>query len=196
MDKNQAKILVVGLGNPGLEYKKTLHNAGFWVVESFLEKNKTKLKTTPKVHAKSAKIEFDNQDVFCLLPQTFMNKSGLSVKAALDFWKIKPESIIIIHDDSDLPAGRIKIAFDQNPGGHNGISDIIAKLGFKNFTRIKIGIRPEKLLNTQKHLKAEKFILKETQEEFIKEVSEKAVLALEKVLEKGREEAMNLFNTK
>ena len=196
MENTPKKFLVVGLGNPSPEFQKTLHNAGFWVVENFLL-GKTTLENKKKIHARVAEIKTSEQELFFILPQTFMNNSGLSVREAQSFWKIRTTEIILIHDDSDLSLGQIKITYGQSSGGHKGVESIIKSLGNSNFTRIKVGIRPQIFQSAEKErVKAEKFVLKNVKEEVITQVGKTGAAALKMVLEDGREQAMNAFNGK
>lgn len=190
------KFLVVGLGNPNAEFQKTLHNAGFWVIESFLLERAT-LENKKKIHAKNAEIKSEEQELFFILPQTFMNNSGLSVREAQSFWKIRTTEIILVHDDSDLSLGQIKITYGQSSGGHKGVESVIKSLGSSNFTRIKIGIRPTIFQASEKErIKAGKFVLKGVTEDVISKIGANGAQALKMIIEEGREQAMNTFNGK
>lgn len=132
--------LIVGLGNPGKEYAETRHNAGAQLVERIALEYKIPLKSEKKFHGFFAKTELFNQECFLLIPTTFMNLSGQSVLAAAFFYKIPPENILIIHDDLDLPIGTVRLKIGGGHGGHNGLKDIIQKLGSNAFNRLRIGI--------------------------------------------------------
>lgn len=128
--------LIVGLGNPGQEYAKTRHNAGFW----FLDALNQSWNMESKLHGLHQKALLQGQAVHLLKPQTFMNASGRAVLAAAQYYRIEPESILVVHDELDLPEGSIKLKLDGGHGGHNGLRDIIQALGSKRFYRLRIGI--------------------------------------------------------
>ena len=127
--------LIAGLGNPGPEYAKTRHNAGAWLVEQLASTN---LRPEPKFFGLTGVL--DEQNCRLLIPTTYMNHSGQAVKAMANFYKIEPDAILVVHDDLDLPVGTIKFKQGGGDGGHNGLKDISAQLGSKNFWRLRIGI--------------------------------------------------------
>ena len=131
--------MIVGLGNPGKEYENTRHNIGFMMIDEYARRyNITSFKT--KFNGLYAKI-YRNGEFFILLkPLSFMNLSGVVVKKFASFFKIKPEDILVIHDDLDLPIGKIKIKFKGSSGGHNGIKNIIENLKTEVFPHFKVGI--------------------------------------------------------
>lgn len=132
--------LIVGLGNPGPEYDKTRHNAGFWLVEQLADKFDVSLSKAPKFSALSGKFTLDAKVYQLLMPNNYMNHSGQSVQAAAHFFKIPPESILVAHDELDLPCGTIRLKMGGGHGGHNGLRDIVAHLGTTHFPRIRLGI--------------------------------------------------------
>ncbi len=133
--------LLVGLANPGPEYAKTRHNAGAWVIESLASRNNVSLKEDKKYFGLTAKITLNGEEVRLLIPTTFMNLSGKSVSALAKFFQITPEKILVAHDELDLPPGVAKFKRGGGHGGHNGLRDIINKLGNNNdFYRLRIGI--------------------------------------------------------
>jgi PTH1 family peptidyl-tRNA hydrolase len=137
----QQKIqLIVGLGNPGPEYKNSRHNAGVWFVEMLAEQHATKFHDEPKFHGRIARIRFLDHDCWLLVPTTYMNRSGLSVKAMANFYKIPAEAILVVHDELDFPSGIIRFKQEGGHGGHNGLRDIIQHLQSKVFHRLRIGI--------------------------------------------------------
>jgi PTH1 family peptidyl-tRNA hydrolase len=131
--------LIAGLGNPGPKYKDTRHNIGFQVVNFFSREMGVHLKGR-RFHSINALTELHGKDIILLRPKTFMNLSGKSVKACADFHKIKLENILIIHDDLDLPVGKIKIVRQGGAGGHKGVQSVIDYLGSTLFPRVKIGL--------------------------------------------------------
>ena len=131
--------LIVGLGNPGNEYKITRHNIGFMAMDSFLRSvNAPPAKNEHK--ALTWKMKMDGIDVLMAQPQTYMNRSGESVQALLNFYKIPLENLIVIHDDIDQSFAQFKIQKNRGHGGHNGIRDITEKMGTMDYTRIKLGV--------------------------------------------------------
>lgn len=133
--------LLVGLANPGPEYAKTRHNAGAWVVEELARVHNVTLKDESKFYGYTGRIMVNGQDLRLLIPTTFMNLSGKSVSALAKFYQIKPEEIMVAHDELDLPPGVAKFKKGGGHGGHNGLKDIIAKqANNKDFYRLRIGI--------------------------------------------------------
>jgi len=133
--------LLVGLANPGPEYAQTRHNAGLWYLKQFTSQENIQLKAEAKFHGLTGRIQFAGNDLRLLVPTTFMNLSGKSVVAMANFYRIKPEEILVAHDELDLPPGTAKFKLGGGHGGHNGLKDIISKLGNnKNFYRLRIGI--------------------------------------------------------
>ncbi len=131
--------LVVGLGNPGKEYEKTRHNTGFMVLDKLSEIEKTDVSEL-KFKALCGRGEIGGRSVLLLKPQTFMNLSGESVKAASSFYKIPMDRVLVIYDDVSLPVGKIRIREKGSAGGHNGIKNIIEIAGSDVFPRIKVGV--------------------------------------------------------
>jgi len=132
--------LIVGLGNPGKEYEATRHNAGFWWVDELARAHEVKFRADSKFHGLIAKTVLHGHEVQLLKPQTFMNLSGRSVGAVAQFYKIEPAQILVVHDELDLPPGSAKLKLGGGHGGHNGLKDIIAHLGTKDFWRLRVGI--------------------------------------------------------
>ncbi len=132
--------LIVGLGNPGSEYAKTRHNAGFWWVDQLCAKERVALKAEKKFHGAAARINTAGHELWLLEPMTFMNVSGRAVQALSVFYKIMPSEILVVHDELDLPPGTVKMKPGGGPGGDNGVKDIIAQLGTPDFWRLRIGI--------------------------------------------------------
>jgi len=186
-------ILIVGLGNPGKEYEQTCHNIGWGVLGKIMEEENENWKNTRNIKGKTCKFNWRGKDIIFLLPSTFMNKSGQAVQSAAKYWKIKPENIIVIHDDSDIELESVKVSFNQSSGGHKGVKDIISKLKTKKFGRLKIGVRPN-LPFKVKRPKAETFILKEIPTSQKEEIIRTGKDALETWVEKGIDEAMNRYN--
>ena len=131
--------LIVGLGNPGAQYEATRHNAGFWWVDQVCAETGSKLNLEAKFFGHAGKLK-SHEDTWLLKPTTFMNASGRAVAALAKFYKITPESILVIHDELDLPPGVTKLKKGGGHGGHNGLKDIAAQLGTPDFWRLRIGI--------------------------------------------------------
>ena len=132
--------LIVGLGNPGPDYARTRHNAGFWWIDALAEKLGARFGVDSKLQAESAKVVIGGEQVMLLRPMTFMNHSGRAVAAALRYWKIEPEQMLVAHDELDLPTGTARLKFDGGHGGQNGLRDIVALLGHGKFHRLRLGI--------------------------------------------------------
>jgi len=136
--------LIVGLGNPGSKYELTRHNAGFLALDFFADQHGFSL-NSEKWQGMYCRDRLAGTRIILVKPQTFMNKSGECVGRFADFYRIEPANILVVHDDLDLPAGRIKVVARGGAGGHNGIRSIISQLGTPDFARLKIGIgRPER----------------------------------------------------
>lgn len=181
--------LIVGLGNPGDEYKHTRHNVGFDVIDLIADKynisiNRIKFKG---VYGDGI---IANEKVILLKPSTYMNLSGESVIEAANFYKIPKENIIVIYDDVSLPVGRMRIRPEGSAGGHNGIKNIILHLSSEVFPRIKVGVgAPQGDLIS--HVLGR---FPKEDREVLEKVFPAAVDAVEAIIDKGITEAMNRFN--
>lgn len=191
--------LVVGLGNPGTEYEETRHNAGFRVIDllgtEFSAMFRKKSHVFRGASYDYAKIEISRQEILLLKPLTYMNLSGSAVKAALDWFKIPANDLIVLHDDVSLPLGKIRIQHGAGAGGQHGVESIIENLkGSKAFTRIKIGVGPDPGGATR-----HKFVLAPVREEdkqLYSEVLSMAADAVKFILKHGHGRAANKFNGK
>lgn len=133
--------LIVGLGNPGAEYEQTRHNAGALFVERLAAQHHVNLVADRKYHGLTGRFTHDGHDVRLLIPTTYMNRSGQAVAALAGFYRIPVESILVAHDELDMPPGVAKLKKGGGHGGHNGLRDIIAQLGNQNgFHRLRLGI--------------------------------------------------------
>jgi len=132
--------LIVGLGNPGPKYEQTRHNVGFVFVDQLARSKGVSFKLENKFHGDVCKLSLLGNDVWLLKPNTFMNLSGKSVAALAGFYKIAPESILVVHDELDIPPGQLRLKQGGGHGGHNGLRDMIARLGSKEFMRLRVGI--------------------------------------------------------
>ena len=184
--------LIAGLGNPDDKYKFTRHNAGFMVLDYLKYRWDFDYKFESKFNAEMSKINRNGETLIMLKPFTYMNLSGQSIIAVMNFYKIPKEDILIIYDDIAMPVGKMRFRAKGSDGGHNGIKSIIKVLGGdNNFDRLKIGIGP------QPNLPSEVYVLQNfTQEQLedLKEVLKTAQSAVETYLEQGLQSAQTRFN--
>lgn len=179
--------IIVGLGNPGEEFKKTRHNIGFVAIDKFAEINNF---PEFKLNKKSNALISEKNDILLAKPQTFMNKSGNTIKKLSDN-QPKNTEIIIIHDDIDLPMGKIKISKDRGSAGHKGVESIIQNIGNEGLIRFRIGIGSD---NSEE---AKKIVLKNfsnEEQKIVDESLQKIVSALDLFLKEGLDKAMNEYN--
>ena len=132
--------LVVGLGNPGEKYAGTRHNVGFMALEQLAKRQSSSFKQQSKLHGLLAEVGQGAERLRLLMPQTYMNESGLSIRSALDWFGFEPAQMVILVDDMDLPLGRLRLRLSGGAGGHNGLRSTIAHLGGQEFPRLRIGI--------------------------------------------------------
>lgn len=132
--------LIVGLGNIGSQYEDTRHNVGQWFLETVADKLSLTLSTENKFHGATAQTQIGAPKLWLLYPHTFMNKSGLAVSKLAQFYKIMPDEILVAHDELDLPCGQIRLKKGGGHGGHNGLKNIDACLGTRDYHRLRIGI--------------------------------------------------------
>jgi len=141
--------LIVGLGNPKKKYEKTRHNVGFRVIDELLNSiQETVCKKQKKFNAEIVKVKFNDNDLILVKPLTFMNNSGLVIKKLIHDLKFKIQNFIVIHDDIDLLFGDIRVSKNSSSAGHKGVQSIIDELKTKDFTRIRIGIKPSHEFDT------------------------------------------------
>ncbi|MBL6621134.1 MAG: aminoacyl-tRNA hydrolase [Rickettsiales bacterium] len=175
-------FLIVGLGNPGDEYKNNRHNIGFKFIDYLLESS-SNTKIQKKFNAIIAKIVLNDREVILLKPQNYMNNSGLAVKEASHFFKIKSENIIVIHDELDLKFNEIKTKFSGGSAGHNGLKDIDKHIG-NNYHRIRIGIdHPRNLENS--NIEVANYVLQNfnlNESKLIEDILHKSQIELNKIL--------------
>jgi PTH1 family peptidyl-tRNA hydrolase len=166
-------IIIVGLGNPDKKYQKTRHNLGSKIIEELKSLNL--------------------KNVILRKPTTFMNESGKAVKNSLRTYHLGPDNLIVIHDDIDLPLGKIRIVKNRGAAGHKGVGSIIKELRTKNFVRFRVGVCPK----TGKPRNPEKFVLQnfhKEEEKIIKEIIKKTAEAIEFFLKEGLGKVMNKYN--
>jgi len=195
--------LIVGLGNPGLNYTKSRHNIGFIVIDRFKDDagGFSDWQTSDEFKSMLVESRIGEEKIILVKPQTMMNLSGSAIKALAQFYKIVPQDIWVIHDDLDLPLGILRISQGSGSAGHKGVQSIIDNLGSKNFVRLRLGIHPigltffvtffKKLTSTNK------FVLRrfsKSEENAIEEVIKKATEALKTAIQEGLDKAKNQFN--
>jgi len=187
-------FIIVGLGNPTSEYEGTRHNVGFAVIDAIADKYNISV-TERKHRAFCGKGIIAGQKVLLVKPQTYMNLSGESVRSALDFYKVDPETeILVIYDDVSLGVGQLRIRKKGSAGGHNGIKNIIAHLGTSVFLRIKVGVGEK-----PKEYDLADYVLghfSKEDKEIMKDGYKDAAEAVEMILMGDIEAAMNQFNKK
>lgn len=188
---------IVGLGNPGEEYKLSRHNMGRIALGGLA--NSEEMEKNKKINALAEETKISKEKTMIIFPETFMNRSGNSVKSIITSKK-RAENLIVVHDDLDLPLGRFKISFGSGSGGHKGVESIIRAIKTKDFVRVRVGISPATPSGKIKKPESKKmgdFILGNftpREQAIIKKVSKKITSALEAIIGEGKEKAMNLFN--
>lgn len=185
--------IIAGLGNPTKEYDKTRHNVGFSAIDALADQYN--IDVSEKKHkALCGRGAIGGQKVVLMKPQTFMNLSGESIRAAVDFYKVDPEDLIIIYDDISLEPGQLRIRLKGSAGGHNGIKNIIAHLGTQEFPRIKVGVgaKPPRMDLADYVLSRFSQGEQKLMEDAFQEAADAAVM----MMTDGAERAMNHFNTK
>ena len=144
--------LIVGLGNPGREYKKTRHNVGFNLLDSIAKKNNYSFKKDKKFNCEMCETNINGEKILMVKPLSFMNLSGSVVIKIKAFYDIDINDILVIQDDLDMDFGKIRIVYDSSSGGHNGIKNITECLGSQKYTRLKIGISNDKDMDTKDYV--------------------------------------------
>ncbi|WP_456433134.1 aminoacyl-tRNA hydrolase [Thermosulfuriphilus sp.] len=179
--------LVVGLGNPGPTYQFTRHNIGFLVLEALVQKH-----SLPAWKSWCFSLVVKTKGFVLARPQTYMNLSGRAVACLVKELGLSPSGLLVVHDDLDLPLGRIKLVRSGGAGGHRGVLSIIDVLGTKDFPRLKLGIgRPESGISVADYVLSP---FREEEWGTVSEMIERALLAIEAVVQVGLEKAMNIFN--
>jgi len=185
--------LIVGLGNPGAEYARTRHNAGFWLVDELARRHGGSFRAESRHQGEIARVKISGREIWLLKPTTFMNRSGGAVQSLSGFFKIAPGEMLVAHDEIDLPVAALRLKEGGGHGGHNGLRDIIATLG-DAFWRLRIGVghpgsKPEVVDYVLRRAPAEEDAL-----------LQQAVVAgadiIPVVIEQGAQKAMNRLHTK
>lgn len=185
--------LIVGLGNPEPKYDKTRHNIGFAAVDELARIWQLPLKENKRFQGFFAEgVTSSGQKIRLLKPLTYMNRSGQSVRAVTDWYKVPSKSVLVIYDDMDLPVGRLRLRLSGSAGGHNGMKSIISHLGEQDFPRLRLGIgKSDGKKGTISHVLG-KFSPEESQ--IMEEVLYVSVKAIELGLKSGLEQSMNRYN--
>ena len=185
--------LIVGLGNPGSEYEHTRHNVGFWFVDAVARAQGAHFRHEKKFHGEVARFHASGHDVWLLKPDTFMNLSGQAVQALARFYKIDLKHILVAHDDLDLSPGVARLKQGGGHGGHNGLRDIISRMGGNGFQRLRLGIGHPGDKN-----KVTGHVLKKTSSDDqieIERAIEQAIKVLPEVIDGNLQKAMNQLHT-
>lgn len=182
--------LIVGLGNPGKEYAGTRHNCGFMVIDRLASKLNVDVDQN-KFKGLYAKVKYHGEDIILLKPQTYMNLSGEAVIAAMNFFKIDIDDILVIYDDLDMPVGKLRLRKTGSAGGHNGIKNIIAHLNSQDFKRIRVGIDRHKYMNVADYVLSR---FSKVESEAIEQGIENAANAVLDYLDNDFNHAMNYYN--
>lgn len=186
--------LIVGLGNPGIEYQFTPHNLGFMVIDCLANEGGVEIRNRNS-RALTARAVIGDQQVLLAKPETFMNLSGLSVRELVAKYEIDlAQDLIVIYDELDLPLGTIRIRERGSSAGHNGMELVIGALGTQEFLRIRLGIAPERRI-----VDGVKYVLtpfRKSQEKIVDEIVDQATEAVKVILKEGPSAAMNRFNRK
>lgn len=188
--------IIVGLGNPGKRFEKTRHNVGFRAIDKIAKNFQFPIfKFKSKLKAEISEGKINKEKIVLAKPQTFMNNSGRAVKSLITNYGLRIDDLFVIHDDLDLPLGKIKIVKNRGSAGHKGVQSIIDELKTKDFVRFRIGIKPKG--SEQRAIKKEKFVLQKFNKKegrILKDAIKRTIKALETVLKKGVEKAMSEFN--
>lgn len=172
--------LVVGLGNPGGKYAKTRHNAGFVIVDKIVNNERVSFNFNKKFNAEMTFFDRAGERVILLKPQTYMNLSGESVAACMNYFKLANEDLLVINDDLDVPFGEIRLKESGGSGGHNGLNSIISKIG-QDFMRLRVGIGRDEVRSAETYV-LEKF--DGEQEKLLGKISERAQEIVYDVIDK------------
>ncbi|OQX01017.1 aminoacyl-tRNA hydrolase [Candidatus Parcubacteria bacterium A4] len=187
-------ILIVGLGNPGEKFKNTRHNIGFRAIDGIAVNFQFPIFNAQAIfNAQVSKGKINEQDIILAKPQTFMNLSGKTIKKIIENYKLEIKNLVVIHDDIDLPLGKMKIVKNRGTGGHKGVESITMELKTKDFIRIRLGVISEK----GKPENIEKFVLQnfpKKEEKIIEEMIKKTISVVEMILNQGIEKTMSAFN--
>jgi PTH1 family peptidyl-tRNA hydrolase len=185
--------IIVGLGNPGPEHLLTRHNAGFWFVDALAAKLDGRFRSHNKFHGDICRVQLCGQEISLLKPSTYMNRSGLAIRALADYVKVPPGEILVVHDEMDLPVGEARFKLGGGAGGHNGLRDTVTHMG-PDFWRLRLGVG-----HPGDKSQVIDYVLRrapKAEEEQILAAIEQSLTALPVFLEQGSERAMNGLHSK
>ena len=191
-------LLLVGLGNPGSQYTNTRHNVGFMILKKLAIRESTNFRQSKKLFGSIADIRVGNECQRLLMPNTYMNESGRSIRAAMNWIEIEVDQLLILVDDIDLPLGKIRLRRQGSAGGHNGLRSAIQHLGTKDFCRIRVGIGSPINRTNDKQAKTVSHVLgKFTKKEMsiLEEVIDEVIEGIDVINRAGLEEAINQLNS-
>ena len=185
--------LIVGLGNPGLKYRKTPHNAGFMALDALAREKKLRFSKS-RFEGQTAELNVGGEKVLLLKPQTFMNLSGKSVAAAANYYRIPSEHIIVIYDDKDLEPGKLRIRAKGSAGSHNGMKSVIASLGTEQCPRVRFGIgKPPEGMRLMDYVLHK---LSREEKELYEQTAQKSAQAALEIVSAGLEVAQQKYSSK
>jgi PTH1 family peptidyl-tRNA hydrolase len=189
--------LIVGLGNPGAKYEQTRHNIGFMAIDKLAKTWQIGLSENKKFQGLFGEGLGPTGKIRLLKPTTYMNNSGQAIRAIVDWYKIPPESVLVVYDDMDLPVGKLRLRLSGSAGGQNGMKSAIAHLGTQTFPRLRIGIGSPKSASFNKDAVSHVLgTFSPAEKPLIEDVLELTVDAIEVSLKQGVEKAMSLYNNR
>ena len=189
--------LVVGLGNPGQKYVGTRHNVGFMALEAYAAAEQSRFRSMAKLQGEVAEVGFGSGRIRLLMPQTFINESGRSIRAALDWFDLSADQVLVFVDDMDLPLGRLRLRAKGSAGGHNGLRSTIQHLGTQEFARLRIGIGAPGRTATERRERTVSHVLgsfHKNEQPMLDAVLEEVLRGLDLIQRQGLERAGNRLN--
>lgn len=189
--------LVVGLGNPGQKYAGTRHNVGFMALEAYAAAEQSRFRSMAKLQGEVAEVGIGSGRIRLLMPQTFMNESGRSIRAALDWFDLSADQVLVLVDDMDLPLGRLRLRAKGSAGGHNGLRSTIQHLGTQEFARLRIGIGAPGRTATERRERTVSHVLgsfHKNEQPMLDAVLDEVLRGLDLIQRQGLERAGNRLN--
>ena len=189
--------LVVGLGNPGQKYAGTRHNVGFMALEAYAAAEQSRFRSMAKLQGEVAEVGIGSGRIRLLMPQTFMNESGRSIRAALDWFDLSTDQVLVLVDDMDLPLGRLRLRAKGSAGGHNGLRSTIQHLGTQEFARLRIGIGAPGRTAAERRERTVSHVLgsfHKNEQPMLDAVLEEVIRGLDLIQRQGLERAGNRLN--
>ena len=189
--------LLVGLGNPGQRYAGTRHNVGFMALEALASRESSRFKAMAKLQGELAEVGVGSNRLRLLMPQTFMNESGRSIRAALDWFDLSSDQVLVLVDDMDLPLGRLRLRAKGSAGGHNGLKSTIQHLGTQEFARLRIGIGAPGRSAEERRARTVSHVLgsfHQAEQALLKDVLDEVLRGVDLIQRQGLERAGNRLN--